>query len=279
MAASDRDLTSVWLETPTSRVLGQGAWVYLVDGVLVDSGFTHASGQLLRALAGRRIERVVNTHAHEDHFGNDALVSEVFGAAVYAPASVLHLLAEPARLHFRFYEKLIWGRPPPVSRARPLGVRVETLRGELQVVPTPGHSPEHVAFFEPERRWLFSGDLFLGVSNSVARPFGNAEDLAASLRRVLALRPSRLCCTHRGVIDDPLPALEAKLRFVESTVERVRELHHAGLSVRRIAAKVLGPESAKTWLLTGGDVTRVNMVRSCLRAPGTGYRQPGSVEY
>jgi len=279
MTAIDEGLTAIYLETPTSRAFGMGAWVYLVDGVLVDSGFPHARRALLRALAGRRVERLVNTHVHEDHVGNDAAVATTFGATVLSSKSTLHLLADPAGLHLRFYERLIWGRPDPCATASPLGETVETARGRLEVVPTPGHSPDHVAFFEPERRVLFSGDLFLTTRERAARPFHNVADHVASLRRVLALRPRRLFCAHRGAVDDAVPALEAKLRVVEAALERVRRLHQAGLSIRAIGVSAFGRASPGSWLLTGGDFSRAHMVRACLKEPGTGYRQDGSVDY
>ena len=272
-------LTAVRLETATSRAFGMGFWVYLLGEVLVDSGFAHARPALLRALSGRRIARIAHTHVHEDHVGNDAAVAAAFGATVLAPRRTLHLLADPSRFHLLFYERLIWGVPDPCPGAEPLGSEVDTTVGRLQVVPTPGHAPDHVTFFDPERRWLFSGDLFLGTRIRSARPFENMADLAESLRRVIALAPRRLLCAHRGAIDDPLPALEAKLRFVDDLRQRVAELRAGGMPARAIATRVLGRESVRQRLLTMGDVSPVKMVHACLKAPGEGYRQAGSVEY
>lgn len=272
-------LTVVRLETATGRLLGQGAWVYLLDGVLVDSGFAHARAALLAALAGRRVDRIVHTHVHEDHVGNDAAVVGLTGAGVLAPASTLHLLEDPDRLNLLFYERLVWGRPEPFRAARPLGEAVETECVRLEVVPAPGHSPDHVVLFEPARRWLFSGDLFLGTKVRSARPFENVADLARSLRTVLALRPSRLFCAHRGVVEEPVPALEAKLRFVEGLRERVGELHAAGVPGSAIADRTLGREALLPWVVTGADFSRRHLVEACLKPPGAGYLQPGSVEY
>lgn len=267
------------LETRTSRAFGQGVWVYLLDGVLVDSGFVHARASLLQALAGRQVDTVVNTHTHEDHAGNNAAVAEAFGAEVLAPGSTLHLLRDPSRLHMRFYEHLIWGRPDACWRARPLQDEVPTGRGRLQVVPTPGHSPDHVAFFEPERRWLFTGDLFLGPRVRDARPFENTADLIGSLRRVLGLGPQLLLCAHRGPIDDAVAALQNKIEFLEEIRSRAIALGRTGMSRRAIATRTVGPEYLRQWLLTGGDYSRAHFVAACLRPPASGYQQPGSVEY
>ena len=38
---------------------------------------------------------------------------------------------------------------------------LETPRFRFRVIHTPGHSADHIALYEPNRRWLFSGDLYL----------------------------------------------------------------------------------------------------------------------
>ena len=42
------------------------------------------------------------------------------------------------------------------------GVRIETDLGEWITYETPGHAPNHVCFFQPDRRLLISGDHLLG---------------------------------------------------------------------------------------------------------------------
>ncbi len=39
---------------------------------------------------------------------------------------------------------------------------VSTSRYRLQVIPTPGHCPDHSVFYEPVNGWLFAGDVFCG---------------------------------------------------------------------------------------------------------------------
>jgi glyoxylase-like metal-dependent hydrolase (beta-lactamase superfamily II) len=41
------------------------------------------------------------------------------------------------------------------------GDRVDAVGG-LIVYHTPGHTPGHVAFYQPEHKWIFTGDLFFG---------------------------------------------------------------------------------------------------------------------
>lgn len=258
------------LETPFSRAISYCAYTAVVDGLLVDSGFTRARGQLLRALEGRRIEQVVNTHAHEDHIGNNREVAERFGAEIAAPAAGLADIGRPERIAVLPYQRMLWGVPSPSAPA-PLGTVVRTPRFRFDVVPTPGHSRDHVCFHEPERGWLFAGDLYLGSQVRLARPFENGADLISSLERVLALRPRVVFCGHRGPLEDGVAALERKLRFVSDLRGKALALSRAGAPPEEIAARLVPGEPLKYRLLTFGDLSRWNFVRSLLKEPGRDY--------
>ena len=81
----------------TLRVLERG-WlsansVVFLEGdgaTVVDSGYvTHAAQtvELVRsALDGRRLSRLINTHAHSDHIGGNAALKAAFGCAITVPA-------------------------------------------------------------------------------------------------------------------------------------------------------------------------------------------------
>ncbi len=258
------------IETRFSRAISYCAYAALVDGLLVDSGFTRGRRQLLRALEGRRVDLVVNTHAHEDHIGNNREVAERFGARVSAPAAGIASLGRPERITALPYQRIVWGTPSP-SAATPLGADIRTARFRFDVVPTPGHSRDHVCFHEPERGWLFAGDLYLGSQVRLARPFENGADLVASLARVIALRPRIVFCGHRGPLEDGVAALERKLRFVSELRDKALALARAGAQAKEIAARLVAREPLGSFLFTFGDFSRLNFVRSLLKEPGQGY--------
>lgn len=266
----DGEVLLLRLETRLSRAMSYCSYAALVDGLLVDSGFPRARAQLLRRLEGRAVEQVVNTHAHEDHVGNNRELAERFGAEVSAPAEALGDLGRPERIAALPYQRILWGVPSP-SAPRPLGREVRTPRFRLDVVPTPGHSRDHVCFHEPERGWLFSGDLYLGSQVRLARPFENAADLVASLERVIALRPRIVFCGHRGPLEDGVACLERKLRFLSEQRERALALERGGSPLEEIAARLVGREPLGYRLFTQGDMSKLNFARSLLKAPGEGY--------
>src|SRR5439155_257407 len=98
------------------------------------------------------------------------------------------------------YRRVAWGARQPAPAA-PLGDDVATPRFRFRVVHTPGHAVDHVALFEPERGWLFSGDLYLAPRLRYLRADEDVYAMMDSLRRVLALGPQVLFCQHRGRVE------------------------------------------------------------------------------
>ena len=65
---------------------------------LVDSGYVSHAAQtvalLERALDGRRLTQLVNTHSHSDHIGGNAAVQTAFGCRITVPAGIAATIAE-----------------------------------------------------------------------------------------------------------------------------------------------------------------------------------------
>ncbi|MFP4445776.1 MAG: MBL fold metallo-hydrolase, partial [Desulfosudaceae bacterium] len=133
--------------------------LYLVDGILIDTGQRHMGREIVGALTGKTINRILLTHHHEDHSGNAGRLHRERGVPVLAHPLAAEKLkqANPVRP----YQKYIWGRAEPVA-VSPLPAVIETGRLRLRPVHTPGHSKDHTVFLEETRGWLFSGDLYLG---------------------------------------------------------------------------------------------------------------------
>jgi glyoxylase-like metal-dependent hydrolase (beta-lactamase superfamily II) len=233
---------------------------YLVDGLLIDSGPPATASEVVAWCRGRHIRQVANTHHHEDHAGGDSALQRALGVAVAAPAEAVPTLNDPPRL--QFYRRLVWGQPRSVG-AEPLGDVVETPRYCLRVVATPGHSPDHSCFFEPEQGWLFSGDLFIHERARYLRADEDAHQILASLRRVLALRPRLLICSHAGFVEDACGAVERKIAYWERLADQARALRREGLSLREVTHRLLGPEGLAS-TVSRGHFAKINLIRSLL---------------
>ncbi len=235
------------------------AWAYC--GLLIDSGPPTAAGQLVDwCRAHPEIRRVVLTHHHEDHVGGAAALQERLGLPVHASASAVPILAEGLRMPL--YRKAIWTTPLPF-RAEPLGDWIEGDGCRLQVIPTPGHAMTHVCLFDPERRWLFSGDLYVHEKVRYLRRVEDAREHIDSLRRVLALEPEILVCDHAGLLEHAPQRLARKIGFWEDLAGKARELRDRGLSTDDIARRLLGRDGFISWA-SFGDFSHRNLIESLL---------------
>jgi glyoxylase-like metal-dependent hydrolase (beta-lactamase superfamily II) len=251
------DVERIRLASWGSRAAGMDVSAYLVDGILVDSGFPRARRALARVLDERRIVGAMLTHYHEDHAGNAELL-----AARNIPLAMHSLtrarLRDPARI--RVYRRVVWGTPRPL--ASPYSDFPQ--EGPLQFVHAPGHSDDHQIVWDARRATLFSGDLWLGVRANVMHVSENPFLILASLRAALALRPARMFDAHRGDVRDPVLALTAKIAFLEDTVAAIQARCAEGWSDRVILRSLLGGDDPVA-LASGGEYSRLNFVRAVRR--------------
>jgi len=139
--------------------------------------------------AGVKLEKLLLTHAHLDHVGGALELARGLRLptvlSIYGPQEAdafwLDLLPDQARM-FGF---------PPAEVFRPDhwlhdGDVVELGELRLEVIHCPGHTPGHVAFFEPTSRQAFVGDvLFRGSIGRTDFPQGDHAALLSSIRNKL----------------------------------------------------------------------------------------------
>jgi glyoxylase-like metal-dependent hydrolase (beta-lactamase superfamily II) len=72
--------------------------------------------------------------------------------------------------------------------------------GGLQAISTPGHSPGHMAYWQPEKRILFCGDVIFNAPRKTRLPYKILTvDMAENIRsigKLAALEPEVICFGH-----------------------------------------------------------------------------------
>jgi endoribonuclease LACTB2 len=249
-------VTRLRMRSWRGALVGYDVSAYLLGDVLVDTGFSRGGRQLLRAIDSLRPRGVVLTHWHEDHAGNaPALAARGVPMTMHVGSEAL-LRERPV---IRLYRRQVWGYTAPLRSAL-VGFDV----APLQLVETPGHSADHVAVWDAERRILVSGDLFLGVKVRVAHEGDESpRTLVASLRRAAALEPRLLLDAHRGPVPNAAAQLRAKADWNEEQIGEIERLHAEGVGDGEIVQRLFGGESVVGWV-SGLEYSRRGFVRAVL---------------
>ncbi len=189
-------VTRVLAPNPSGMTL-DGTNTYVVgdagsgQAVVVDPGPDDEAhlARVEQALAdrGARCVAVLVTHHHGDHAEAAQPWGDRFGAPVAAA------------------DRRVAG---PRGRVLEPGERLALAGTSVEVVPTPGHTADHLAF-RLESGAVLVGDHVLGRGTSVVtHPAGDLAAYLESLRRVHDLGPSALYCGHGPeLVEDPSAVL------------------------------------------------------------------------
>jgi len=177
------------------------------EAALVDAGTGLAShvDAVARALEGAPLSRVLITHWHPDHVsGLPALKARWRDLAVIESGTA----------------------PVPAGD------------GELEIVPTPGHAPDHLCFFDRESGDLYCGDL-ARRGGTIVIPVSKGGDLRAylaSLQRVRDLAPRRLLPGHGPIVDDPIALID---EYLAHRAQREQQILQAILNGARTVPDIV----------------------------------------
>jgi glyoxylase-like metal-dependent hydrolase (beta-lactamase superfamily II) len=102
----------------------------------------------------------------------------------------------------------------------------------LRAIHTPGHSPDHLCFWEQDSQLLFCGDLAWQGSTVVIPPShgGDIAAYLASLERVIELAPAVMLPAHGPVIDHPVGLLREYIAHRAQREQQVMAALRAGVT-------------------------------------------------
>ena len=133
------------------------------------------------------VKYVLNTHAHFDHTDANAAILEATGAQLAIHPEELPILQASGGASW-FGVNANISPSPDIELSDGDELEIGQLR--FQVLHTPGHSPGHVCFYEPDEGVVFDGDvLFYRAIGRHDLPGGNQAQLFDSIQRILFALP------------------------------------------------------------------------------------------
>lgn len=187
--------------------------VYLLedaDGLtLIDAGLASAPSRIAAQLnaAGHAltdVKRILITHAHPDHVDGLPALKRMTGAQVIASTQEKPVIEgdipapRPRKGLIRVPSALV-KESTQVDRAVEDGEVLGEVLGSVRVILVPGHTPGHIAFWQPDRRILFCGDVVINLMGLSLPPAFFTFDMLEnrrSVQRLAALNASVVCFGH-----------------------------------------------------------------------------------
>jgi len=175
---------------PANTILIGRERIVVVDPGDPDEAFIDLIEAEAGALGGR-IVAIALTHVDPGHAAGSLELHERTGAPIYAgPGGAAPL-------------------PWPVTEVAD-GALLDLGNLPLEVIATPGHRPDHLAFRLPDST-LLSGDALTDRPTFVLPPGGDVTAARAALGRLARLGSNRVVPGHGPVLEDPAAAIRAAI--------------------------------------------------------------------
>jgi glyoxylase-like metal-dependent hydrolase (beta-lactamase superfamily II) len=188
---------------------------------IIETGHTKCGDQILNALQKqaiplKKIRYVCVTHRHGDHLGGATpLAAKLPNVIITGHKFAIATLHDPERLNkgarqlFGKFAQDILPLPSTVATQElEDGNLIELGKGiEIEVVGTPGHTSDHLAYFERKTRTMYTGDAagLLGPIHHTVTPTSfppsfKFSQYRASLEKLLEYDSKFLVFSHFGAV-------------------------------------------------------------------------------
>ena len=178
----------------------------------------------------------VATHVHWDHIGghryfknfyvHEAEASWLNGGFPQTLETIKSFVTERCQLPSGFdidsYE-IFQGVPTKILSG---GEKIDIGQRTIEVVHTPGHSPGHMCFWEPGRRYLFTGDLVYKDMLTAWFPTTDPIAYLSSLEKIAKLPAERVFPAHHSLNIEP--EIIARMRDEFRRLQTAGQLKHGG---------------------------------------------------
>jgi glyoxylase-like metal-dependent hydrolase (beta-lactamase superfamily II) len=177
---------------------------YLITGekeaLLFDTGMGIGDIKKVTAELTRLPVVVLNSHTHNDHVGGNWQFETVYGMDTGFTRANARGSREDAQAEIEpgeicgalpkgFDREAYATRPWHIAEYKHDGDRLDLGGRTLEIIATPGHTPDAICLFDHAHGLLFTGDTYYPAPIWLFRPETDLDAYSASIRRLAALEP------------------------------------------------------------------------------------------
>ncbi len=160
---------------------------------------------------------ITNTHLHGDHCGANEAFKQLSGASI-----AIHPVQK------KFYNLVVvesagfFGLPPMEFKEDACldNDRLSAGNTELELIHSPGHSPDGICFYDRQDKILICGDVVFDQNTGrVDLPGGSADELKKSIERLSQLEIDYLLPGHMDVVTGA-EEVEHNFDFIKGSILR-----------------------------------------------------------
>jgi glyoxylase-like metal-dependent hydrolase (beta-lactamase superfamily II) len=208
---------------------------YLIVGhkqaVLFDTGMGISDIRKVTTRLTSRPVVVLNSHTHDDHVGGNWQFTFVYGMDTDFTRANAKGSREDAQAEITldqlcgdlpkgFNTKTYATKPWKISHFIHDGFKINLGGRTLEIISTPGHTPDAISLLDQENGLLFTGDTYYPAPIWLYRPETDLDAYVASVKRLAALAPQvkLVLGAHNIPVAQPsvLPALVDAIQAVRA---------------------------------------------------------------
>lgn len=220
--------------------------VYVVEdekNVLIDGGtFTEAENimESLRRFNLLPLDYIVISHAHWDHFQG---VTHIFeeqpdhDVDILAHPDAVPLLEDPSRIEYDFGVENLH----PIEDVKPIeeGNVLDLGESKLEVIETPGHTPDCISLLDSENKNIFVSDSVVDMTDestyipAFMPPSFDPDAFVSTLEKLRGIDFESICLGHFGmyygpdvkdILDQAELIYEAAWEFLEENSDKLNDV-------------------------------------------------------
>ena len=235
---------------------------YLVVGdkvALVDTGYARGFDRIitsLREIGVSRIDYIIPTHAHLDHFGATGKLAQYFpNSRILAHKRAAKHIIDPSRVlesAKSIFGKLVerFGETLPVEEERVRivddGEELDINGDRLIMLYTPGHAHHQLSVLEDREGILITADaVFINfpdfptlIPTTPPTSF-NPDEAEKTIKRINELKPTLLLTPHFGPRESSETYLQHNIDKMRRWIEKVKILSEEGKTLGEIVDSIV----------------------------------------